>query len=510
MNNNTIRGGRLAKNTIVLYIRMLLTLMVSLYTSRVVLQTLGVEDYGVYNVVGGIVAMFSFLNTAMVASTQRFMSYSLGNNDYKKLQKVFSNSLLIHTIIAVVIVLLSETLGLWLLYNKMIIPNERFEAAFGVYQMSICVFVLNVIRVPDNSVIIAHEKMGVYAYISIIDVILKLLIVFLLPILPFDKLLLYGFFILVVTILINIAYRVYARNNFEEAKLSLRYDKDLFNDMFGFAGWSLWGNLASSLSNYGLNIVLNMFFGPVVNAARGIAYQVQAAIIGFGSNFMVAVNPQIIKSYAQEDYKYMTNLVFRSSKFAYYLLFLIAIPVMSNINFVLKLWLETPPQYTSVFIVFILVDSLINILSAPIQTSINATGKIKVYQIVVGGILLINLPLSYILLKMGYNVLTPFITTILLSIIAFVFRLIILKLNTKISISKYCLVIIPRIALVSIISCALIYVLNLYDAQSFGRLVFNVSMTILILILIIGVIGLNTEEKQLFIAKFQQNRCRND
>lgn len=476
---------------------MLLTLVVSLYTSRVVLRTLGVEDYGVYNVVGGVVAMFSFLNTAMVSSTQRFMSYSLGNNDFQKLQKVFSNSLLIHVIIAVVIVLLSETLGLWLLCNKMIIPTDKSDAAFGVYQMSICAFVLNVLRVPDNSAIIAHEKMGVYAYISIIDVILKLLIVFLLPILPFDKLLLYGFSVLVVTAIINIVYRVYASNNFEEAKFSLKYDKELFNEMFSFAGWSLWGNLASSLSNYGLNIVLNMFFGPVVNAARGIAYQVQAAIVGFGSNFMVAVNPQIIKSYAQEDYEYMTNLVFRSSKFAYYLLFLIAVPIIANINYVLGLWLGTPPQNTSIFIVLILVDALINMLSAPIQTSINATGKIQIYQIVVGGILLINLPLSYILLKMGYNVLAPFFTTILLSIIAFVFRLIILRINTGIKISKYSFVVIPRIAFVTIFSCTSIWILNLYDAQSFGRLVFNVCMTIIILIIIVGIIGLNREEKRL-------------
>ena len=494
-------GKRIAKNTIMLYIRMLLTMAVTLYSSRIILRTLGVEDYGIYNVVGGVVAMFGFLNTSMVASTQRFMSYSLGSDESTQVSKVYSNSLLIHIIIAFIILVFAETIGLWFFYNKLVIPDERMDSAFWVYQLSIVVFVLNVIRVPDNSAIIAYEKMSAYAYFSIIEVVLKLAIVFILPYLSYDKLVAYAVLVLIVVLLINLVYRLYVRSNFNHIAFKPRYEKGLFKEMASFAGWSLWGNLSTSLSGYGLNIVLNMFFGPVVNAARGIAYQVQSAIVSFGSNFMVAVNPQIIKSYAQQDYEYMSKLVFRASRLAFFLLFIMALPIINNREYILNLWLGEYPEYTSVFVLLILIDALINILSGPIQTAINATGRIKYYQIIVGGILLANLPIAYMLLRFGANVYTPFIATILLTVIATVVRLLVFRRQTSISFGKFYLSVLPRSVGVVIISCFITQFCGFTNASTFTQLLLNVVITLIVVAITIFFVGLEKDEKAWTISK---------
>ena len=494
-------GKRIAKNTIMLYIRMLLTMAVTLYSSRIILRTLGVEDYGIYNVVGGVVAMFGFLNTSMVASTQRFMSYSLGNEESSQVSRVFSNSLLIHILIAFIILVFAETIGLWFFYNKLVIPDERVNAAFWVYQLSIVAFILNVIRVPDNSAIIAYEKMSAYAYFSIIEVALKLIIVFILPVLAYDKLIVYAILVTLVTLLVNLVYRLYINRNFSHIYFKPQYESGLFKEMASFAGWSLWGNLSSSLSSYGLNIVLNMFFGPIVNAARGIAYQVQSAIVSFGSSFMVAVNPQIIKSYAQKDLDYMAKLVFRASRLAFFLLFIMALPIINNREYILNLWLGEYPEYTSVFVLLILIDSLINILSGPIQTAINATGRIKYYQILVGGILLANLPIAYLLLKFGANVYVPFIATIILSLIAMVVRLMVFKRQTGISYGKFYTNVLPRAIAVVILSCLIIQCCGFTNAITFTHLMLNVVITLIIVATAIFFVGLEKDERAWAITK---------
>lgn len=481
---------------------MLLTMAVTLYSSRIILNTLGVEDYGIYNVVGGIVAMFGFLNASMVSATQRFMSYSLGCNDHSQVAKVFSNALLIHILIAVIILFLAETIGLWFLYNKLIIPEERMFAAFWVFQLSIIVFVLNVIRVPDNSAIIAYEKMSAYAYFSIIEVVLKLAIVFALPLLSYDKLISYATLVLFVTLLINVVYRIYVAHNFKRIVFAPRYEKGLFIEMSNFAIWSLWGNLSVSLSSYGLNIVLNMFFGPIVNAARGIAYQVQAAITSFGYNFMVAVNPQIIKSYAQKDYNYMAALVFRSSRLSFFLLFVMTLPIISNREYILNLWLGEFPEYTSAFVLLILIDSLINVQTGPIQTAINATGRIKYYQIIVGGILLANLPIAYVLLRLGASVYLPFVASIVLSVIAMIVRLFVFRRQTGISIRKFFTSVLPRIVLTAILSCLIIQSCGFIKAESFSRLIFNVLVTLVVVLFTVFFVGLERDERTWVISKF--------
>ena len=493
-----------------LYIRMLLTMAVTLYSSRIILKTLGVEDYGIYNVVGGVVAMFGFLNASMVASTQRFMSYSLGNEDSSQVSKVFSSSLLIHILIAFIILVFAETIGLWFFYNKLVIPDERMNAAFWVYQLSIVAFILNVIRVPDNSAIIAYEKMSAYAYFSIIEVVLKLAIVFILPVLSYDKLIVYAILVTLVTLLVNLVYRLYVNRNFSHIYFRPQYENELFKEMASFASWSLWGNLSSSLSSYGLNIVLNMFFGPIVNAARGIAYQVQSAIVSFASSFMVAVNPQIIKSYAQEDYDYMSKLVFRASRLAFYLMFIIALPIINNIDYILTLWLGSYPMYTSIFVVLILIDSLICIISGPIQTAVMATGRVKYYQIIVGGLLLLNLPISYILLKYNPNEFLPFIITIILSIVAMVVRMIVFYKQTNISVSPFFLKVLPRILFVSIISYTIITVCSFVDAATFMQLLVNVIVSIAIVATVVFLVGLEAEERDWLILKLVSKIRRND
>ena len=489
---------------------MLLTMAVTLYSSRIILRSLGVEDFGIYNVVGGIVAMFGFLNASMVSSTQRFMSFSLGDEDHLDVTRVFSNSLLIHILIALIILVFAETIGLWFFYNKLNIPYERIDAAFWVFQLSIAVFILNVLRVPDNSVIIAYEKMGAYAYFSIIEVILKLVVVFLLPLLRYDKLIFYAILIFLVNLLVNLIYRLYVEHKFKTVSFIPKYEKGLFSDMTKFAVWSLWGNLSVSLSSYGLNILLNMFFGPVVNAARGIAYQVQAAITNFGYNFIIAVNPQIIKSYAQREYDNMARLVFRSSRLAFYLLFLIALPIIYNRDYILSLWLGDYPEYTSALVVLILIDSLINIQTIPIQTAINATGRIKYYQIIVGGLLIINLPVSYFLLRSGANVYVPFITTIIFSIIAVLVRLFVFKHQTNISQKRFYLDVLPRILLVVMFSCLITQKSGFVSAQNLYDLIVNTAFTLVVVMMLVYLVGLDREEKTWMKSKISSIFRKND
>ena len=311
--NNTANNKRIAKNTLLLYFRMLFIMAINLYTSRIVLKILGIEDFGIYNAVGGIVAMFGFLTSAMSISTQRYITYELGKNNLKQLNKIFNTSITIHAVISVIILILAETIGLWFLYNKMTIPIERLNAALWTYQASIASAIILIMSIPYNATIIAHEKMSAFAYISVLEVVLKLAIVYLLLISNFDKLKLYSTLILIVQLIIRIIYGQYCKKHFLETKIHFIKDKSLFKEMLSFAGWNLWGNCAGIASTQGVNILLNIFFGPHINAARGIAVQVQGAVNQFASNFQTAINPQITKSYAQGDYNYMHNLIFSST-----------------------------------------------------------------------------------------------------------------------------------------------------------------------------------------------------
>jgi len=392
---------RIAKNTLLLYVRMFFMMAIALYTSRVVLATLGVEDYGIYNVVGGVVAMFGFLNGAMSSATSRYITFALGKGDERNKSNVFIACINVHAILSIVILILAETVGLWYVYNYLVVPHSRFFAALWVYQCSVIATLVMIMSVPYNACIIAHEKMSAFAYISIIEVVAKLLIVYLLVISPMDKLIVYAILILAVQLGVRFCYTVYCGKHFNETKYHFSWDGKLVKELFSFAVWSLWGNMSVTAYTQGINLMLNAFFGPVVNAARGISVQVQAAVSQFISNFQMAVNPQITKSYAVGDKDYMVHLMCRSARFSYFLMLLLILPVLFEADIILRVWLGYYPDYTTTFLRIMLCTSLIYTISNPLIIAAQATGKVRKYQAIAGGVLLTILPIAYVCLKLG-------------------------------------------------------------------------------------------------------------
>ena len=446
---------RIAKNTLLLYVRTLFIMLVTLYTSRVVLNTLGVTDYGIYNVVGGVVAMFGFINGSMSSATQRYITFALGKGDKENLQKVFSTALQIHVLIAALIIILGETVGLWFMYTQMQIPADRVDAAFWVLQCSIVSTAVMVISVPYNADIIAHEKMSAFAYISILEAVLKLAIVFALVLSPFDRLIFYAFLILAVQLLIRLCYSHYCSRHFEESKYRHVWDKSLFREMTGFAGWSMFGNLASVLFSQGLNMLLNVFFGPVVNAARAVSVQVQSAIQQFVGNFQMALNPQITKTYAKGEMDEMHKLMFRSARFSFYLLFFLSLPVLFETNFILTVWLKIVPDNTVVFLRIMICTSLLYTLSNPLMVANQATGKVRKYQAICGTILLLILPVSYICLLLGCPAYSVFIVHFVMESITQAVRMVLLRPLIGIRIRDYFRHIYLRVFVVVILSSIL-------------------------------------------------------
>ena len=395
---------QIAKNAVALYFRMFVTMLVGLYTSRVILQALGVEDYGIYNVVGGFVSMFSLISSSLQGSVSRFLTFELGTGNTDNLKKVFSTSFYVMIGLSVVIIIATETIGIWYLNNKMVIPTERMGAAFWCFQLSVASFVLSLISTPYSSSIISHEKMNVYAYISIVDVLLKLVICYALVISPIDRLILYAILLFLVQCINQTIYWTYCKRKFEECTLQAIFEKQLFKKMFGFAGWNFIGSSSAVLRNQGANLLLNAWGGPVVNAANGIANTICGVVMGFVGNFTQAFNPQITKRYAAKEYDSLMTLLIYGSKYSYYLMFIIALPIILNAEFILKIWLGIVPEHTVLFSRWIFVFLLVESISRPIITAKNATGQIRNYQIVVGGTLLLMLPLSYLGLKLGMPV----------------------------------------------------------------------------------------------------------
>ncbi len=489
---------RIAKNTFLLYVRMLFTMAVSLYTSRVVLNTLGIEDYGLYNVVGGFVAMFSFFNGAMASATQRFLNFELGRGDTTRLHKVFCTSVNIHALISIVVVILSETVGLWFVYTQLNIPVDRFQAALWVYHASVFATVVMIMSIPYNAVIIAHERMGAFAYISVLEVVLKLLIVYLLVVSDIDKLKLYAVLMLLVQLLIRFIYGRYSSRNFAETHYRWVWDKPLFKDMTDFAGWSLFGNIAAVAFTQGLNVLLNMFFGPAVNAARGIAVQVQNAIKGFCVNFQTALNPQITKSYASGELEYMNMLVFTSSKFSYFLLLFLSLPVMLETELILKWWLNVVPAHTVVFVRLILVISMIDSMANPLIQAASATGKIRKYQAVVGTLLIMILPVSYVALKLGSPAEGVFLIQLVVFCIALLARAIMLRSLVSFSIRIYMRKAIIPIVCVSVLSLIAPLVFYVWMPPSLSRFIIVCVFSFLSVTLSVYFFGLENNERTFF------------
>ncbi|WP_455673051.1 oligosaccharide flippase family protein [Phocaeicola sp.] len=427
---------RIAKNTLLLYVRMLLTMAVTLYTSRVVLATLGETDYGIYNVVGGFVTMFAIISGAMTTATQRFLSFEIGKGEKGNIQSLFSTAVIIHIILAIIILLIAETAGVWFLNNYMNFPADRYVAANWVFQFSVLAFLINVISVPYNAAIIAYERMATFAYVSIIDVSLKLIIVYLLVITGYDKLITYAVLLAVIAITIRIIYGIYCNHCFPQCNCNFKWNKKHGMKMLSFVSWNMIGSISSITKEQGVNILLNIFFGATVNAARGIAYQAHA-INGFVNNFQMAMNPQIIKDYASGKKEEMFKLVFRGSKFSFLMLLTLSLPVIIETSFILKFWLKEVPEYTVIFLRLILITGLVDSLSGTLITSMHASGKVKYYQIIVGGISLLTLPIVYILFKLNNPPYIAMCVSLCISIICHFARLALLKKTIGLAVGTF-------------------------------------------------------------------------
>ena len=493
---------RMAKNAGLLYFRMLLTMAVTLYTSRVVLQTLGIDDFGIYNVVAGFVTMLGFLHGAMSSATQRFLAFELGKPGDKDMRGIFSMSLNIHILIALFVLILGETIGLWFLKTHMTIPIDRMLAAEWVFHLALLSFMVTIVSVPYNALIIAHERMSVFAWVSIIDVMLKLLIVFMLSWFGMDKLILYAVLSLAVVFIIFMMYRNYCKSRFKESRFRLYWDKQLFNIMLSYTGWNLWGNIAAVMSGQGVNVLLNIFFGPSVNAARAIAMQVSGALNSFVQNVQIAINPQIVKSYAARDMAYMHQLVCYGAKYNFFILFFLSMPILINTDLVLSTWLGFIPEYASIFVRLIIINILIDSISSPLITSAQATGKIKLYQSVVGGILLLNLPFSYLLLKIGSEPHIVIYAGIVTSILALLARLIILRKLTFLPVMRYIKEVIGRGVLIVIAVAILYYLLLILLLDNISFLWESTIISICVLCSV-AILGFSKIERDFIIDKFR-------
>ena len=502
MSDSVSSNKRIAKNTFILYLRMIFILCVGLYTSRIVLNTLGVEDYGIYNVVGGFVAFFSFLNGAMSNATQRFITFELARGDEKRQITTFSTAAIIHFVIALLIVIIAETIGLWLVCHKLVIPKERFVAAIWVYQFSILTTFVSIVSIPYNAAIIAHEKMSVFAYISILDALLKLVIVYLLTIVTFDRLIFYASLLLGISLLDRLIYGIYCKYHFKEARVKLIFNKKIFKEMTNIAGWSLFGNIAGVFYTQGLNVLLNMFFGPAVNAARAIAVTIQGVVTGFVNNFQMALNPQITKSYAIGDLNRMHSLIFASSKYSFFLLLLIVLPIMLETQTILTVWLKIVPAHTVWFARIILCILLIDALSNPLMISSQAVGRLKVYQSVVGGLLLLILPIAYITLKLGGNPEMVFIVHLIISVAALICRVVIVGRMVSFSFVQYAhRVLLPTISVFTFASSMSIGIFYIVPNLGLLKTIIVIILTIVVTAITILFAGLNTTERNLIHNK---------
>lgn len=432
-----IRNERLAKNTLLLYFRMLFVMLVGLYVSRIVLQELGESDFGVYNVVGGFVAMFAIISNSLSSAISRYITFELGKGDESRLREIFSMSVNIQLIIGLFILVIGEIVGLWFIENKMTIDESRRSVAVIVFQLSLLTFLVNLISVPYNACVIAHEKMKFFAYIGIAEVILKLFAVFILKYACFDKLELWALLLMLIVVVLRLGYGIYCKKNFKECHYMFNIDHNLLKEMFGFAGWNFIGEIAGVLRNHGVNVLLNVYFGPVVNAGRGIANQVSRAINQFSSNFMVAVSPQITKLYAKEDVASSYNLALMSSRLSGCLLLIVSLPLVMEMDFVLRLWLGPYPKDALNFSILAIILVIVESIALPFVTLQRATGKMKKYQLVVGSVHLLNFPISFLLLVENFRANCVYYVAILLAVVCLFCRVVLLKDNMPISIALF-------------------------------------------------------------------------
>ena len=500
-NNNK----RIAKNTLLLYVRMLFLMVVSLFTSRVILNTLGVEDFGIYNVVGGIVAMFTIISGSLTSAISRFLTFELGKGDKEKLKTIFSTSVNIQLGLSAIVILIGEIVGIWFLNNQMNIPAERMIAANYILQCSLGIFVLNLLSVPYNASIIAHEKMGAYAYISILDIVLKLAVAYAIMLSPFDRLISYGVLLLAESIFIRLIYGLYSKRNFEECTYHLIYDKAVLRKMVSFAGWNFLGVTAGTLNTQGVNILMNVYFGVAVNAARGIAVQASAAISQFVQSFTTAVNPQITKSYASGDMTYMHTLVCQSSKFSAYLFLLMAIPLSVETPEIFEIWLKNPPEYAVLFFRLSLLGTLMDsVLSNSLMTAIFATGDIKKYQVYVticGGTVF---PLTWLAYLMGASPDSTYIIYFIIYCVVLYVRLHVIQQKVHLQIKEYARKVLVKFIPVAVLSYLVPISITYLMPASFVRILITALVSVVITCAIIYSIGLTIGERNMVMSKVKK------
>lgn len=499
---------RIAKNTLLLYIRMLFLMCISLYTSRIVLNILGVEDYGIYNVVGGVVTLFSIFTGSLSTATQRFFSIAIGKNNKDELNKVYSISITIFLIIALIIFIFSELLGLYIINYKLNIPYNRVYAANWVFQCSIISFVFSIISIPYNALIISQEKIQAFAYISVLEAVLKLFAVYLLNIINVDKLIIYSIIIMFIAVIIRSVYNFYCKRKFKECRYELVFDLNAYKQILSFSGWNIIGAMAIILKEQGINILLNIFCGVAINTARAVTNQINNAINSFILNFQTALNPQITKAYAAKNYTFLNKLINKGSKYSSLLFIILGLPLFLESNFVLELWLGKVPDYTVIFLRLIIIQTYIESFSNPLIVSLLATGKIRNYQIIVGGIIMLNLPLSYIFLKLGFE---PYITIIIaaiLSLIGLIARMIFLSHYIPFSIYKYIKEVILKSLLVLFTSIPFPIIVQHFIINKYFSFIITCLICFISTLIIIFYIGLDQEERVFVYNKLSKYNIR--
>lgn len=501
-------NSQIAKNTFILYIRMFFVLLVSLYSTRAILNALGVEDYGIYNVVAGFVSMFAFLNSSMTNTIQRFFNYERGRNDTRNLNKVYVTSIQIQLLLGIITFILLEPVGLWYINSKMVLPTERLTSALYVFHFSVISLILLILQIPYAAAVVAHEKMKFYAIVSMTDATLKLLIAILLPHIHYDRLIYYGFLTLMISIANILMYYFYAKRNFAEIKYQNHFHKKLFNKMLAFSGWNAFGAFAYTIQGQGLNMLMNSFFGPIINAARSVAYQVQAALSGFTENIAMAFKPQLVEGYAKNDYERTKYLMYSMSKYGYVMVFVLSLPIALEIEYILDVWLGgIVPKHTAIFTILILFNMALGSLNLPISQTVQAVGEIKNYQIFRSIIVMSALPISWIVLTFDVPAYWVFIILILVNFVNQIVSLYLLKRVFSYSYREYINKVVSPCLLFSIIVPILPVIVHLLFEKSFMRLLIVGSLSVFVSAIFLYLVIMTRNEK--ILVKNIVNKIKN-
>lgn len=502
---NAETNKRLAQNTLLLYFRQILVMAISLYTVRIVLEALGEIDYGIYNVVGGFVSMFNIISSSIAVAISRYLTIEIGCNNLKRAKEIFSTSIIILLMISILLWILMETIGVWFVSSKMVMPIERLPNAVWVLRFSLLAFIINLLSVPYNAIIIAYERMSIFAKISILEVLLRLLVAYILLISLIDKLILYACLTTLAALIIRAVYGVYCKRHFEESRFAFVFNKSLIRSMSSFTGWSFIGGGIVILKDQGGNLLLNLFGGPIVNAARGIAMQVNTGVFSFVSNFMMASNPMITKSYAQGDRSTMHKLILRTQKFGFFILLILLLPLCASIEYVLELWLIEVPAHTVNFIILILLYTLVECFTTPICTGIIAQGEIKIYEISLSIIYTVNIIAAYICLKIGMTVEIVFILNIIFKIFVLIALLWQSKVKYDFPIEKFTKEVLKPCILIFALSGLITYFGPWASSETFCNFLLKTVIIVNYTSLIIFFIGM-TKNERLFLVEILKKR----